>query len=87
MQNMPSSRKPSVSSMDRTTRQDKTFGVTVRSTFSKNQSTMSGKNVPMYVNVTGPGDYEIPSFVQRDFTEADSRKRAAPCFTIAPKTK
>ena len=41
----------------------------------------------MYVNVTGPGDYDIPNFLQKDFNEADSQKRTAPCFTLAPKTK
>lgn len=41
----------------------------------------------MYVNVTGPGDYDVPNFLQKDFTEADSQKRTAPCFTLAPKTK
>ena len=41
----------------------------------------------MYVNLTGPGDYDVPSFVQRDFKEADSLKRAAPSYSLAPKTK
>jgi hypothetical protein len=41
----------------------------------------------MYVNVTGPGDYEIPGFANRMFGEADSNKRTAPKFTLAPRTK
>ena len=41
----------------------------------------------MYVNVTGPGDYDVPSFVQPGFKEADSLKRAAPSYSLGPKTK
>ena len=41
----------------------------------------------MYINVTGPGDYDIPGFADRSFGEADSNKRTAPAFTLAPKTK
>jgi len=45
--------------------------------------------VPMYVNVTGPGDYNIPGFADRYLGESqpDSNKRTAPSYTLAPKTK
>ena len=81
-------RKASGSSMGQSARDaKKTLSVTVRSTFNRQQGSASTKNVPMYVNVTGPGDYDVPNFLQKDFTEADSQKRTAPCFTLAPKTK
>jgi hypothetical protein len=44
-------------------------------------------SVPMYVNVTGPGDYSIPGFTDKMATEVDSRKWTAPSFTCAPRTK
>lgn len=41
----------------------------------------------MYVNVTGPGDYTINGFAETSFGEADSNKRNAPRYSLAPKTK
>ena len=43
--------------------------------------------IPMYVNVTGPGDYNIPGFTDKMANESNSNKRTAPSFTCAPKTK
>ena len=43
--------------------------------------------VPMYVNVTGPGDYSIPGFTDKFSTEVDSNKRTAPSFSLANHTK
>ena len=43
--------------------------------------------IPMYVNVTGPGDYNIPGFTDKFANESNSNKRTAPSFTCAPKTK
>lgn len=43
--------------------------------------------IPMYVNVTGPGDYTIPGFTNKLAQESDSRKWTAPSFTCAPRTK
>lgn len=65
MMSAMSHRKPSASSMDRmpTHDKDKPFNVTVRTTFSRRQGSISSKNVPMYVNVTGPGDYDVPGFL------------------------
>ena len=51
-------------------------------------NSLSSKNVPMYHNVTGPGDYDLPGFGQDSFFgEPDSNKRTAPSFTLAPRTK
>ena len=41
----------------------------------------------MYLNVTGPGDYEVPGFADRHYGEPNSNKRTAPAFTLAPRTK
>ena len=41
----------------------------------------------MYINVTGPGDYDIPGLNQGNPGEIESNKRTAPAFTLAPKTK
>lgn len=42
----------------------------------------------MYINVTGPGDYTIPSnFADVSIRETDSNKRTAPSYSLAPKTK
>lgn len=42
--------------------------------------------IPMYVNVTGPGDYHIPGFTDKRTNETDSNRRTAPSFTCAPRT-
>ena len=41
----------------------------------------------MYVNLAGPGDYDIPGFADREYGEAYSEHRTCPRFTMAPKTK
>lgn len=42
----------------------------------------------MYINQTGPGDYNIPGFANSSHLgEPDSNKRTAPAFTLGPKTK
>ena len=60
----------------------------MRGTFYKPKGSLSTKQIiPMYVNVTGPGDYNIPGFGEGYMGEIDSNKRTAPSFTLAPKTK
>lgn len=57
-------------------------------TFYKPRGSASLKQVPMYHNVTGPGDYDIPGFAEKsNLGEPDSNHRTAPKFTLAPKTK
>mmetsp|Transcript_11145 Transcript_11145/g.15009 ORF Transcript_11145/g.15009 Transcript_11145/m.15009 type:complete len:80 (-) Transcript_11145:881-1120(-) len=41
----------------------------------------------MYLNVTGPGDYDIPGFTSKFLGEAESGKRTFPAYSLAPKTK
>ena len=62
----------------------------VRTTFTRPRGSVSSKQigVPMYINVTGPGDYNIPGFAEKSYMgEVDSNKRTAPAFTLAPRTK
>ena len=35
---------------------------TMKNTKSRHEGSISSKNVPMYHNVTGPGDYDLPGF-------------------------
>ena len=40
------------------------------------------------MNMTGPGDHTIPRFGDRQLSEiANSNKKTAPCYSLAPKTK
>ena len=90
LQGGQSHRKPSLSSMDRNERPTKrgAFSVSVKGSFSRPRGSVSTKQiVPMYLNVTGPGDYDVPGFAERPNGEAESHKRTAPAFTLAPKTK
>ena len=85
-------RKPSVSSMGNDSRHNfrgTALSVSMKNTtFQRQRGSNSTKQVPMYVNVTGPGDYDIPGFAeQSNMGEPDSNKRTAPSFTLAPKTK
>ena len=82
-------RKPSATSMDRNSkRKTGNLSCSVRSTFSRPRGSTSTKQiVPMYINLTGPGDYEVPGFAERSYGEPDSNKRTAPAFTLAPRTK
>jgi len=59
-----------------------------RSNYQNRKGSASTREfVPMYMNVTGPGDYTVPSFASRTFGEIESNKRTAPGYTIRPKTK
>lgn len=42
---------------------------------------------PMYVNVSGPGDYNIPGFTDKYANESNSNKRTAPSFSMGANTK
>lgn len=86
MLNSPKGRKPSVSSLHVGGRRG-TLSVSVKNAFSKKGSASSKQIVPMYLNVTGPGDYDVPGFAERYYGEPESNKRTAPAFTLAPKTK
>ena len=80
-------RKPSASSVDRPANK-RTLSVSMKSTFQRPKGSQSSKQmIPMYVNVTGPGDYTIHGFADSSFGEADSNKRNAPRYSLAPKTK
>ena len=41
----------------------------------------------MYVNLSGPGDYDIPDFADREHGEAYSEHRTCPKYSMGPKTK
>jgi hypothetical protein len=81
----------SLSSMEHNVKPKReTLSLSGRGYFDKPRGSKSTKIiVPMYVNVTGPGDYNIPGFADRTPCEGtvDSNKRTAPSYTLAPKTK
>ena len=41
----------------------------------------------MYVNLTGPGDYDAPGFAERNQGEIDATKRTYPSYSFGPKTR
>lgn len=82
-------RRPSLTtSVDRRQAKSGSLSGSVTATFKGQRNSISSKQItPMYVNVTGPGDYHVPGFADRIFGEPESYKRTAPSFTCAPKTK
>lgn len=81
-------RRPSLTSGDRAKAKSGSLSGSVTGTFKQHRGSISSKQIiPMYVNVTGPGDYNIPGFADRPLGEAESYKRQGPSYTFAPRTK
>ena len=74
-------RKPSITSMEQRHYRSRhnSLSHSAKAPFTRYRPTTSTKQlIPMYVNVTGPGDYDIPGFTNKFAYETNSNKRTAP---------